>query len=206
VIPAEFTGGWVRVSIALDDAAPYEDTLVWWLQSSVAHADLRVPFSPDGEVISFAGTTVWQDPSLTWIPAFELVPNEFPDTGVVSWDGGDLLEAGMTGEVSYVERWRRMPDTTGPLQALSKPTGRVVRTGDRAITIIDERESGGAFQAVAWRLVDDVWLVDHCSPADASAPPPPTATDLTAGTLVVLADGDLWTIDETSTLAVTSHG
>jgi hypothetical protein len=197
VIPAEFTGGWVRASISLDESEPFEDTLVWWLQSTSAHADLRVPFG-DGEVISFAGETVYKDPSLTWIPALELVPNEFPDTGVVSWDGPDLLEAGAAGELSYVERWQRLPDTLGPLQALSRPGGRIVRTGSLALSIVDERESGGSFNAVAYRLTDDVWTVDHSSAADASAPAPPLAVDLGVGTLVLLDDGALWTVDEAS--------
>jgi hypothetical protein len=204
VIPAEFTGGWVRASISLADSEPFEDTLVWWLQSTSAHADLRVPFG-DGEVVSFAGETVWADPSLTWIPAMELVPNDFPDTGVVSWDGADLLEAGVSGEVSYVERWQRLPGSLGPLQALSKPSGRIVRTGSSALSIVDERESGGAFNAVAYRLVADAWTVDHRSAAGATAPAPPLAVDLAVGTLVLLADGDLWTIDEASIALAETH-
>jgi hypothetical protein len=198
VIPAEFTGGWVRASISLDGSEPFEDTLVWWLQSTSAHADLRLPFSGGGDVISFAGETVFTDPSLTWIPALELVPNEFPDTGIVSWDGVDLLEAGVAGAVSYVERWQRLPDTLGPLQALSKPGGRIVRTGSVALSVVDQRESGGAFNAVAYRLIEDVWAVDHRSAADASAPAPPLAVDLGVGTLVLLDDGALWTVDEAS--------
>lgn len=205
MIPAEYTGGWVRASISLDGSKPFEDTLVWWLQSTSAHADLRVPFASDGEVISFAGETVWSSdsaglPSLTWIPALELVPNEFPDTGVVSWDGADLLEAGVSGEVSYVERWQRLPGTEGPLQALSRPGGRLVRTGSLALTIVDDRESGGAFNVIAWRLVDDVWTIDHLSSPDASAPAPPTAVDLGVGSLVLLDDGALWTVDEASSV------
>jgi hypothetical protein len=205
VIPAEFTGGWVRASISLDGSAPFEDTLVWWLQSSAAHADLRVPFASDGEVVSFAGETVWREPSLTWIPALELVPNEFPDTGVVSWDGADLLEAGVAGEVTYVERWQRLPGTAGPLQALSRPGGRLVRTGALALTIVDDRAAGGAFNVVAWRLVENTWTVDHRSSPDAIAPAPPTAVDLGVGTLVLLDDGALWTVDEASIALAVTH-
>ena len=198
MIPAEFTGGWVRASISLDGSEPFEDTLVWWLQSTSAHADLRVPFSGDGEVISFAGETVWADPSLTWIPALELVPNEFPDTGVLSWDGADLLEAGTAGAVSYVERWQRLPDTAGPLQALRRPGGRLVRTGSLALSLVDSRDSGGSFDVVAWRLVDGAWTVDHRSAPDASAPAPPLDGELAVGTSVLLDDGAFWTVDEAS--------
>lgn len=206
MIPAEFTGGWLRVSMSLDGAPPFEDAVVWWLQSTSRHADLRVPLATEGEAIAFAGTTSWDAPVLTWLPELELVPSEFPDTGVVSWDGEDLLEAGTVrvdgGDVGYLERWRRLPDTAGPLLALSRPGGRLVSTGSLALTAVDERPGGGAFNAVAWRLTDDVWTVDHCWPADASAPPPPSA-ELTAGAELTLGDGALWTVDELTSVAVT---
>lgn len=209
MIPAEFTGGWVRASMSLDGAEPFEDTVVWWLQSTSKHVDLRLPLV-EGEVISFAGTTTWEAPSLTWVPDLELVPNEFPDTGVVSWDGDDLLEAGTFivdgSEVGYVERWQRLPDTSGPLQALSRPGGRLVRTGSLALTVLDERDSGGVFNVIAWRLAEGAWTADHCWPPDASAPPPPSpAVELEAGASIVLDDGATWTVDETLKLAV-AHG
>ncbi len=199
MIPAEFTGGWLRASIALDGGEPAEDSLVWWLQAPSKHADLRVPLSSGGQSMSFAGTTVYEEPSLTWLPDLELVPSGFPDTGVVSWDGDALLEAGsfvVDGrDVPYLERWVRLPDTDGPLLALSRPGGRLVRTGVLALTVVDERATGGAFNAVAWRLTDSGWVVDHCWPADASAPPPPLTIE---GASVVLADGLAWSVDETS--------
>jgi hypothetical protein len=213
VIAAEFTGGWLRVSMSLDGAPPFEDMVVWWLQSASKHADLRVPLTPAGDCIAFAGTTVWDPPSLTWIPDLELVPNEFPDTGVVSWDGEDLLEAGSFvidgADVPYVERWQRLPDTAGPLIALSKPAGRIVRTGALALTVVDERPSGGEFKTIAWRLIDGVWALNHCWPAEASAARPPAPGKLSAGMTVALDDGELWTVDEavypTERMA-TSHG
>ncbi len=209
MVPAAFTGGWVRASMSLDGAPPFEDTLVWWLQSSTKHVDLRLPLAT-GDVISFAGTTTWQAPSLTWVPDLELVPGEFPDTGVVSWEGEDLLEAGtflIDGtEVGYVERWKRLPDTSGPLQALSRPGGRLVRTGSLAMTVVDDRDSGGVYNAVAWRLVDEAWTLDHCWPPDAAAPPPPPpAVELRSGTSLALDDGANWTVDESVKLAGT-HG
>lgn len=200
MIAAEFTGGWLRVSMSLDGAPPFEDMVVWWLQSASKHADLRVPLTPAGDCISFAGTTAWDPPSLTWIPDLELVPSEFPDTGVVSWDGEDLLEAGSFvidgAEVPYLERWRRLPDTADPLLALSKPGGRIVRTGDLALTVVDERPTGGEFKAVAWRLINGAWTVNHCWPPEASAPRPPAPAHLTAGMTVALDDGEFWTVDE----------
>ena len=131
MIPAEFTGGWVRASISLDGAEPFEDTLVWWLQSTSKHADLRLPLV-EGEVISFAGTTTWEAPSLTWIPDLELVPNEFPDTGVVSWDGDDLLEAGPSS--STAPRWATSNAGSGfriPADRCRRSAGQVVGSSAR---------------------------------------------------------------------------
>jgi len=207
VSPDEFTGGWIRVSIALGNAAPLEDMLVWWLQSTSRHADLRVPLEAEGEGVAFAGTTVWEPPSLTWLPALELTPSGFPDTGVVSWDGEELLERGTTVidgvSVPYLERWRRLPDTSAPLLALSRPGGRLVRTGNLALTLVDERPGGGEFHAVAWRKHAGGWMLDHCWPPAAKAPPPPPDCDLIAGTSVVLRDGLTWTVDDSRELVQT---
>lgn len=209
MIAKEFTGGWIRLSIALGEAPATENMLVWWLQSTSRHADLRVALDADGENIAFAGTTVWDPPSLTWLPDLELVPSGFPDTGVVAWDGEDLLESGTTviGGVSvpYVERWQRLPDTAAPLLALSRPGGRLVRTGNLALSILDERPAGGEFHAVGWRSHAGGWTIDHCWPPAAKAPPPPQHSGLVAGTSVVLRDGLTWTVDESQEMAET-HG
>ncbi len=221
MIPPDFTGGWARVSISLDGAAPFEDTTVWWLQAASKHADLRVPLSGSGSgsalmaasdpapgVMAFAGTTHWEAPSLTWVPEVELDPSELADTGVMSWDGEDMLEAGETvvdgRRLRYVERWRRLPGTASPLIALSAPDGRLVRAGELALTVIDQRAAGGAFRAVAWRLVDGEWTTSHCWPPEAKAPAPPTSADLATGAIVTLDDGSHWTVDEAENRAV-SH-
>src|SRR6266700_1376242 len=97
MIPVEMTGGWVRDGIAIDGAEPVENALVWWLQAPSKHCDLRVPVGITGgadSVMSFAGTTTWADPSLTWHPEIELNPSAFEDVGFVAWDGADLMEAG----------------------------------------------------------------------------------------------------------------
>jgi hypothetical protein len=202
MIPVEMTGGWVRKGIALDGAEPVEDALVWWLQAPSKHCDLRVAFDTSSGakgLMSFAGTTTWADPALTWSPEIELNPSSSEDVGVITWDGEDLMEAGTLvdgeREVSYVERWRRLPRSDGELLALSCPHGRLVRTGHYALTIVDERRTGGAFAAVAWRLQDGGWTVDHCWPTGVTAAAPPSA--ITDGDrTVLLDDGVEWTIDE----------
>jgi hypothetical protein len=201
MIPVEMTGAWLRVSISLDGAAPGEESLVWWLQAPTRHCDLRVPLEPGSGVgvMCFAGTTSWADQSLTWTPDLELDPSIDEDIGVITWDGDDMLEAGTFDDngriVSYVERWRRLPDGDGIQLALSSPGGRLVRTGPYALTIVDERPAGGSFAAVAWTLQDGGWTVDHSWPAGATAPAPPSA--ITDGDpTVLLDDGTEWIIDE----------
>ena len=49
--------------------------------------------------------------------------------------------------------------------------------------------------AVAWRLRDDGWRVDHSYPDGAAAPAPPEHLD---GSTVRLSDGRDWAVDEIS--------
>jgi hypothetical protein len=188
--------------MAVGDGPPEESMDVWWLQAPSRHADLRTPRRAGSfadPVLSFAGTTTWDGAWLTWTPDLTLVPSDRPDTGLVSWDGDDLMEAGTFDDdgvpVPYVERWRRLPDSATPMVALSSPGGRLVRTGAYALTILDRRDAGGAYTAVAWRLVDDAWTVERTYPHGGVAPPPPL--ELT-GPTVRLSDGQDWTVDENS--------
>ena len=200
-IPAEHTGGWQRITIAVGDGEPYEDSTVWWLQAPSRHADLRTPLA-DGngaEPMCFAGTTSWEDPSLTWAPALELTPSAFVDIGAISWDGDDMLEAGEfagdDGAVGYVERWRRLPDSEGPLLALEREGGRIVRAGRYALTVLDDRPQGD-FVGVAWELDGGRWVEQRRWPPTVAgaAPPPPLA--LPAGITVVLEDARVWVVVE----------
>lgn len=192
------TGGWVRNGIALDGAAPLEDSLVWWLQAPTRHVDLRLPRQGTQAVTCFAGITTWAAPSLTWTPDLQLEVSDAVDTGVCTWDGADLLEAGsfLSGgrEVGYVERWQRLPGSDGELLALSTAHGRLVRTGDYALTVLDDRGCGGAFVCVAWSREGSSWSVHHSWPAGALAPAPPAYVGDAAA--VALEDGRTWIVDE----------
>jgi hypothetical protein len=192
-------GGWVRNGITLDGGEEAEDSVVWWLQAPSKHCDLRLPFGGSDGLMAFAGTTSWAAPRLTWNPELELNPSIFEDVGVISWDGPDLMEAGVFyedgREITYVERWQRLPGSEQDLLALRNDTGRIVRAGSYALSIIDDRPDDGAFAAVAWTLSENEWSIDHRWPADAVAPAPPLfiPPDTEA---VVLDDGEEWIIDE----------
>ncbi|HVU74222.1 MAG TPA: hypothetical protein VHE83_14750 [Mycobacteriales bacterium] len=198
-IPDELTGGWERVTIAIGDAEPHEDCLVWWLQAPSRHADLRIPTADSGRPLCFAGTTSWKEPSLTWTPAVTLEPSDGVDTGVISWDGDDLLEAGTfatdAGPVRYVERWRRLPGSDVPLLALERDDGRIVRAGPYALTLLDTRP-GGAFLAVAWRLRGDRWVEEHRWPPDSTATAASPPTEMPKGITIVLDDARVWVVVE----------
>ncbi|MCW2785275.1 MAG: hypothetical protein JWP74_1792 [Marmoricola sp.] len=186
MIPAEFTGGWVRSGISLDGLPPVEDAVVWWLQAPVRHADLRLPVADQEPPTSFAGVTTWDGSALTWSRELDLEHYDGVDVGTTSWDGADLLESGTFqgddgSSVSYVERWVRLPGSSEPLCALSQGAVRLVRAGDYAITVSDERASGGLFTATAWTLVGDEWQVHHTLPGVPLAPAPPAPDGHTTG-------------------------
>lgn len=192
-------GGWVRKGIAIDGGPMSEPATVWWLQAASKHCDLRVPHDGLDGLVSFAGTTSWAEPRLTWQPELEFDPSVFEDVGVITWDGSDLIETGSIGdgarEIGYVERWQRLPGSETEHLALSNETGRIVRTGRYALAITDGRAESGEFSAVAWSLHDDQWTAEFAWPPDWAAPRPPY--DIPAeGDMVVLDDGSEWTIDE----------
>jgi hypothetical protein len=111
-LPQEFVGAWYRESIAIGDAAPSEPQQVWWLQTPLFFADLRLPRTPDVRPESFSGRTVAAGSRLTWHRDLDLQAAEGPDTGLVRWSGGALIEEGVTtvggAPTRYVEVWRRM--------------------------------------------------------------------------------------------------
>ncbi|MCW2755098.1 MAG: hypothetical protein JWQ32_2509 [Marmoricola sp.] len=184
MIPAEFTGGWARQGIGIDGRPPVEDAVVWWLQAPVRHADLRVPVSGTGPSTSFAGVTSWDGSALTWSRQVDLEHFDGTDVGTTTWDGEDLLESGTFSEpdgstTDYVERWTRLPGSAAPLWALRRGAARLVRAGDYAITLADERVGGGVFTATAWSRSGNGWQVHHTLPGVplAPAPPSPEGTD-----------------------------
>jgi hypothetical protein len=190
MIPAEFTGGWARAGLSLDGGAFLEDAVVWWLQAPVRHADLRIPAVGTGPTTSFAGVTTWDGSALTWTREIDLEHYDGADVGTTSWDGADLLESGTFeaedgSTVRYVERWVRLPGRTGPLVAQCHGAVHLVRAGDYAITVSDERDSGGVFTATAWTRSENGWQVHHTLPGVPLAPVPPASGEAGEGWIAV---------------------
>lgn len=188
-LPQRFRGAWKRVSLAVDGAPPAEHADVVWLQTERAYADLRVPHFGYGDIVaplSFAGTTTWADPFLRWSHDLDLDPERGPgdaDVGKVRWDGDDLVESGeiVDGDrtVTYVEVWRRLPDGGGGCESHWSDDGSclVVRVGDHALSVADERSGGGCYRACYRTRHDGGWFVELALGSGATDLPTPPATD-----------------------------
>jgi hypothetical protein len=190
---------------------------VVWLQAAEAFADLRLPL--DGmaaEAESFAGTTSWHDPELRWSHQLDLATDGgiVDDRGVVSWNSADLVEAGtfVVGgrTVPYVEVWRRLEhaDSAGPTLALTRlhSPGLLVRVGNHALTIVDDRQVGGTYRACYRTRAatadgrdphsPDAWaMVLALGSAAGDLPVPPDASTLSPDDLVTV-DGQQWQVLE----------
>lgn len=202
-LPDELQGAWQRIDIAVDGAEPAETQTVWWLQAPTAFVDVRVPLA-DGDADSFAGHTTWEAPSLTWHRALDLHEQPVADTGVITWDGDDMMETGVFGfagqaPVPYVERWRRLADPGGGgYVALRADVARLVVVGNYAITIVDDRAAGGSYRATGWHRPSVLWEETvSWPPAHAGVSQPPDDTGgWSAGDAVRLDDGTTWVVDE----------
>ena len=195
-VPERFRGAWKRVSLAVDGDAPGEHADVVWLQTERTYADLRIPRYGYGDIVapmSFAGTTTWADPFLRWGHDLDLDAERPPgasDVGRVAWDGNDLVETGEFTDgdraVPYTEVWRRVADSDAGLESHWSPDGTcvVVRTGDHALTIADDRAAGGAYRACYRTRHEGRWAVELALGAGATdlpAPPPTEEMDPAMG-------------------------
>ncbi|CAN5792534.1 hypothetical protein BH10ACT1_BH10ACT1_39180 [soil metagenome] len=207
-IPDAFTGGWHRVSIALDGGPAHERSEVWWLQTPTRYADVRVPLTEGTDPDSFAGSCTWDEPALTWSHDLDLRGWATSDTGRARWEGDLLIEEGD----GYVEVWERIPGSVGPAVALGRDhpsagAAVLVRTGDVCLTLEDARPLGGRYRAVARRRDGERWTValelppgaadpDARMAGESVLPEPPPLDGLAVGDVVELADGLRWTVEE----------
>jgi hypothetical protein len=59
------------------------------------------------------------------------------------------------GALPYQEIWVPIPGADRPFLGLERPNGSFLRVGDHAITIADQRGSGGTFSAAYYRQEGD---------------------------------------------------
>jgi len=204
-IPARFTGTWRRRSIAFDGGEPHEPATVVWVQSSSDYADLRVPVDGVGDPPkSFAGRVRWDGRCLRWSREVDL--DDRPGAEVVGrvwFEDGLLLEAGTfqrrDGPRAYVQVWERQPGSDGTRLALRREDGRgrLVRAGDHALTIVDQRPLGGAYRACYRVRTGDGWTIAASLGPDAEQlPEPPALHALDVGRVTI--DAKRWLVVEAS--------
>jgi hypothetical protein len=156
ILPSPLWGLWTREVIFTP--AGYRDTTtrVAWLQTRSLYADLRVPADrpsrpgatdfdafTDDEIVGlarvqgFAGALTARDGVCLWRRDLDYhPPSATPDEARYDIDGDRMGEYGIHAE--YTEIWRRTPDSTGPLIALTlegAPGGLLVIAGDHFLEI-----------------------------------------------------------------------
>jgi hypothetical protein len=201
-VPAGLVGAWTRESITLGDGEPIEPNAVRYLQAGTAYADLRTSLAGDpAEELSFAGTCTWDEPWAEWSHELDLDPSGGADRGEIEWqDDGGMHERGVwaspDGDVPYLEVWVPMPGGEGPMLALrcEDPPARLVRVGEHAIVLLDDRATGGEYRGRYDRLVDGTWQAQE-SLGDADALPAPPDEPPSVGSTFELG-GLTWTVTE----------
>ncbi|GAC1541637.1 MAG: hypothetical protein NVS3B12_29300 [Acidimicrobiales bacterium] len=150
-------GAWTRRAVSVGDGPHFETQLVVWLQAGDRYADVRVPLHPAADERCFTGRSFWEGDRYRWTHVLDIetvagvVSPAADDVGAFVWDGPSLIERGMFptvgGPLRYEEIWERLPAGDGPSSAFEAPGACLVRVGDHAITVVDDRAEGGAFSA-----------------------------------------------------------
>lgn len=208
-VPERFLGAWRRDSLELPSsgAGPFERQRVLWLQASSAFADVRVPIDeadtdPQAAPVSFAGVTTWDGSSLCWHRDLDLHRVTEADEGAITWEGAAMIETGSFtfGGVkqAYREVWVRDDPVVLPRLALRSTDGtaRLVRVGDHAITVADERDGDGWYRACYRRRSGSGWTVAVAlGEAATELPQPPDLDDVPDGQTIRYG-GRSWVVEE----------
>jgi hypothetical protein len=131
-VPMWVRGLWRRRSIAWPDGRFDDTTIVYWLQTASAFADIRIPADrpdlrgltapPTAEQIGFlarqggfAGWTELNGDHCRWHRRIDFQPpSGVPDEGRLRWHDGVLIEEGV--HEPYVEVWERVAVGAGTVR------------------------------------------------------------------------------------------
>jgi hypothetical protein len=163
-LPTVFIGAWERHDLCVDGDIVTDAGRAVWIQTSAEFVDVRGAGGFASNT-SFAGTTSWSDPFLTWTHTIDRATDDVhADRGHICFDVDDaLIEEGdaIAGRaLPYRERWHRLDGTAEPCVVEAKSNSIGVRVGNHAAAVRDARGSGGGFGACYWRLVDGVWVTE----------------------------------------------
>tara|TARA_R110001592_G_scaffold107065_9_gene300002 strand:- start:45 stop:812 length:768 start_codon:yes stop_codon:yes gene_type:complete len=122
-VPDAYLGVWQRTLLRTADGQEDCATRVFWLQTTLLHADMRMP-DPTPKTIDqrisqggFAGLTEVQGNRCQWHRLLDFHPDSGTDVGIMEFVGPDEVhEAAPDG--SYLEIWRRLPESVGATQAV----------------------------------------------------------------------------------------
>lgn len=129
-VPEHYVGAWQRKHLETEDEID-NSSHVYWLQSAVLHADIRIPadrpafkdkkslhdFSRDELTLlarqkGFAGKTLVAGNSCQWLRHIDYhPPRDRLDMGYMMFTGNRILETGTAS--NYAEIWERLPDSLG---------------------------------------------------------------------------------------------
>jgi hypothetical protein len=181
-LPEQFIGAWNRSEAIVDGDVVTDAGRTVWIEAGPVYVDVRGPggFASD---TTFAGTTSWVEPHLTWSHAIDAdLESDGVDVGAISYDGEDMIEEGeyIDGRtITYSERWERLSGGDGPVLAAITDSGIAVRVGDHASVVVDRRSRGGAIAARYARWDGTGWQseIEFGDPAALAQLPLPLLAD-----------------------------
>ncbi|MDQ1393945.1 MAG: hypothetical protein QOF30_2922 [Acidimicrobiaceae bacterium] len=167
-------GAWTRESVSIAGSEAFETQLVYWLQAGPCYADIRVPFHPAGTFRCFAGRSGWRGDDFRWTHRLDLEGSNPEDVGRLFWEEGRLVERGWFGDVTYEEVWLRLDDDKGPFLAAEGPGECLVRVGEHAVTIVDDRRDREGALAACYQVLSPAGWEIRAAIGDTSTLPSPS--------------------------------
>lgn len=160
-VPERYRGVWQRTLLRTSDGREDRETPVFWLQTEVLHGDLRIPqpLSRDWrsrcEIVAFAGITRVAGERCQWHRLLDYQPPGAADIGHMHFVGSDEVhETALDG--SYLEIWRRLPDSRQGQQALWLSAGArqacLLRAGDWFLFAADRCAALAGSRPLSMRL------------------------------------------------------
>ncbi|WP_097461035.1 hypothetical protein [Mangrovitalea sediminis] len=121
-VPASYLGVWQRTLLRTSEGVEDRTTRVFWMQTRMLHADIRVP-DPEPQdgagrarLAGFAGLTQVRGERCQWHRLIDFHPNSGQDIGRMQFINSEEVHERALDD-SYLEVWQRLPDSRGETQA-----------------------------------------------------------------------------------------
>jgi hypothetical protein len=172
-MPRELVGAFRRSGLILNGKRMVDHADVIWLQTPEWFVDMRLLIERDAPPVvadvpawfyqekAFAGIATWDAPKITWQHLIDSHRRTTPDSNLLVWDDGVVIERGITdlsGEkVPFAEEWLRMTGDDVECSAEHGDGRARIEVGRFAVEIFDERPAGGNFNATRFERRDGQW-------------------------------------------------